>query len=82
MLINITGLSVIYSHLLVFATVWTSVRASSNMVEVFVDGKPVMVEPGTTVLQVMMQRPFPFNNSMQGLYIPCFMLTCQLCLGL
>ncbi|RXN33468.1 NADH-ubiquinone oxidoreductase 75 kDa mitochondrial-like protein [Labeo rohita] len=31
--------------------VWTSVRASSNMVEVFVDGKPVMVEPGTTVLQ-------------------------------
>ncbi|KAL2102782.1 hypothetical protein ACEWY4_001950 [Coilia grayii] len=29
----------------------TSVRASSNMVEVFVDGKPVMVEPGTTVLQ-------------------------------
>uniref|UniRef100_A0AAR2J0N3 NADH-ubiquinone oxidoreductase 75 kDa subunit, mitochondrial n=1 Tax=Pygocentrus nattereri TaxID=42514 RepID=A0AAR2J0N3_PYGNA len=29
----------------------TSVRASSNLVEVFVDGKPVMVEPGTTVLQ-------------------------------
>uniref|UniRef100_A0A671MCH9 NADH-ubiquinone oxidoreductase 75 kDa subunit, mitochondrial n=1 Tax=Sinocyclocheilus anshuiensis TaxID=1608454 RepID=A0A671MCH9_9TELE len=29
----------------------TSARASSNMVEVFVDGKPVMVEPGTTVLQ-------------------------------
>ncbi|KTG01369.1 hypothetical protein cypCar_00036373 [Cyprinus carpio] len=29
----------------------TSVRASSNMVEVFVDGKPVTVEPGTTVLQ-------------------------------
>ncbi|XP_059427414.1 NADH-ubiquinone oxidoreductase 75 kDa subunit, mitochondrial [Carassius carassius] len=31
--------------------VWTSVRASSNMVEVFVDGKPITVEPGTTVLQ-------------------------------
>ncbi|XP_030637496.1 NADH-ubiquinone oxidoreductase 75 kDa subunit, mitochondrial [Chanos chanos] len=28
-----------------------SVRASSNLVEVFVDGKPIMVEPGTTVLQ-------------------------------
>uniref|UniRef100_A0A3B5KKP5 NADH-ubiquinone oxidoreductase 75 kDa subunit, mitochondrial n=1 Tax=Takifugu rubripes TaxID=31033 RepID=A0A3B5KKP5_TAKRU len=27
------------------------VRAASNMVEVFVDGKPVEVEPGTTVLQ-------------------------------
>ncbi|KAG9277639.1 NADH-ubiquinone oxidoreductase 75 kDa subunit, mitochondrial [Astyanax mexicanus] len=33
------------------SNVRTSVRASSNMVEVFVDGKPVMVEPGTTVLQ-------------------------------
>ncbi|XP_016107205.1 NADH-ubiquinone oxidoreductase 75 kDa subunit, mitochondrial-like [Sinocyclocheilus grahami] len=31
--------------------VQTSARASSNMVEVFVDGKPVMVESGTTVLQ-------------------------------
>lgn len=30
----------------------TVVRAASNMVEVFVDGKPVEVEPGTTVLQV------------------------------
>ncbi|XP_028998465.1 NADH-ubiquinone oxidoreductase 75 kDa subunit, mitochondrial-like [Betta splendens] len=29
----------------------SSVRAASNMVEVFVDGKPVEVEPGTTVLQ-------------------------------
>uniref|UniRef100_H3CF53 NADH-ubiquinone oxidoreductase 75 kDa subunit, mitochondrial n=1 Tax=Tetraodon nigroviridis TaxID=99883 RepID=H3CF53_TETNG len=29
----------------------TVVRAASNMVEVFVDGKPVEVEPGTTVLQ-------------------------------
>ncbi|XP_077466961.1 NADH-ubiquinone oxidoreductase 75 kDa subunit, mitochondrial [Stigmatopora argus] len=29
----------------------TNVRAASNMVEVFVDGKPVEVEPGTTVLQ-------------------------------
>lgn len=29
-------------------------RAASNMVEVFVDGKPVEVEPGTTVLQVRM----------------------------
>uniref|UniRef100_A0A7N8YCR2 NADH-ubiquinone oxidoreductase 75 kDa subunit, mitochondrial n=1 Tax=Mastacembelus armatus TaxID=205130 RepID=A0A7N8YCR2_9TELE len=32
-------------------TVRTTVRAASNMVEVFVDGKPVEVEPGTTVLQ-------------------------------
>ncbi|CAB1413473.1 unnamed protein product [Pleuronectes platessa] len=32
-------------------TVRTSVQAASNMVEVFVDGKPVEVEPGTTVLQ-------------------------------
>lgn len=33
-------------------SVRTSVRAASNMVEVFVDGKPVEVEAGTTVLQV------------------------------
>ncbi|XP_062374185.1 NADH-ubiquinone oxidoreductase 75 kDa subunit, mitochondrial [Sardina pilchardus] len=33
------------------SNVRTSVRASSNLVEVFVDGKPIMVEPGTTVLQ-------------------------------
>ncbi|KAF7711260.1 hypothetical protein HF521_000271 [Silurus meridionalis] len=33
------------------SNVRTSIRASSNLVEVFVDGKPVMVEPGTTVLQ-------------------------------
>lgn len=26
--------------------------AASNLLEVFVDGIPVMVEPGTTVLQV------------------------------
>nr|XP_020456353.1 NADH-ubiquinone oxidoreductase 75 kDa subunit, mitochondrial [Monopterus albus] len=32
-------------------TMRTPVRAASNMVEVFVDGKPVEVEPGTTVLQ-------------------------------
>lgn len=32
-------------------TVRTPVRAASNMVEVFVDGKPLEVEPGTTVLQ-------------------------------
>ncbi|XP_061548850.1 NADH-ubiquinone oxidoreductase 75 kDa subunit, mitochondrial [Phycodurus eques] len=32
-------------------TVRVNVRAASNMVEVFVDGKPVEVEPGTTVLQ-------------------------------
>lgn len=32
-------------------TVRTPVRAASNMVEVFVDGKPMEVEPGTTVLQ-------------------------------
>ncbi|KAM9396145.1 NADH-ubiquinone oxidoreductase 75 kDa subunit, mitochondrial [Salvelinus alpinus] len=30
----------------------TSARAASNMVEVFVDGKPVEVLPGTTILQV------------------------------
>lgn len=30
----------------------TPVRAASNMVEVFVDGNPIAVEPGTTVLQV------------------------------
>uniref|UniRef100_A0A9J8BK42 NADH-ubiquinone oxidoreductase 75 kDa subunit, mitochondrial n=1 Tax=Cyprinus carpio carpio TaxID=630221 RepID=A0A9J8BK42_CYPCA len=42
---------IIFSQWLVFTTVRTSVRASSNMVEVFVDGKPVTVEPGTTVLQ-------------------------------
>lgn len=35
-----------------FLSVRTPVRAASNMVEVFVDGKPVEVEPGTTVLQV------------------------------
>lgn len=29
----------------------TPARAASNLVEVFVDGKPVEVEPGTTVLQ-------------------------------
>lgn len=38
--------------LLVIFSVWTVVRAASSMVEVFVDGKPVEVEPGTTVLQV------------------------------
>uniref|UniRef100_A0A8C4P134 NADH-ubiquinone oxidoreductase 75 kDa subunit, mitochondrial n=1 Tax=Dicentrarchus labrax TaxID=13489 RepID=A0A8C4P134_DICLA len=32
-------------------TVRTSARAASNMVEVFIDGKPLEVEPGTTVLQ-------------------------------
>ncbi|XP_061660727.1 NADH-ubiquinone oxidoreductase 75 kDa subunit, mitochondrial [Syngnathoides biaculeatus] len=32
-------------------TMGIKVRAASNMVEVFVDGKPVEVEPGTTVLQ-------------------------------
>eukprot|EP00064_Thunnus_orientalis_P008173 superscaffoldBa00000955_g8196 len=39
------------------STVRTSVRAASNMLEVFVDGKPVEVEPGTTVLQVGVQIP-------------------------
>lgn len=39
------------------------VRAASNMVEVFVDGKPVEVEPGTTVLQVW--------NGRNILHIPC-----------
>ncbi|XP_035249481.1 NADH-ubiquinone oxidoreductase 75 kDa subunit, mitochondrial-like isoform X2 [Anguilla anguilla] len=32
-------------------TAATAARAASNLLEVFVDGKPVMVEPGTTVLQ-------------------------------
>ncbi|XP_029386399.1 NADH-ubiquinone oxidoreductase 75 kDa subunit, mitochondrial isoform X2 [Echeneis naucrates] len=32
-------------------TAATAAAAASNLVEVFVDGKPVMVEPGTTVLQ-------------------------------
>lgn len=35
----------------------TATAAASNLLEVFVDGVPVMVEPGTTVLQV--------NSSMQ-----------------
>ncbi|KAM4558891.1 NADH-ubiquinone oxidoreductase 75 kDa subunit, mitochondrial-like [Odontesthes bonariensis] len=30
----------------------TATASASNLLEVFVDGKPVMVEPGTTVLQV------------------------------
>lgn len=30
----------------------TAAAAARNLLEVFVDGKPVMVEPGTTVLQV------------------------------
>ncbi len=34
-------------------TAATATAAASNLLEVFVDGKPVMVEPGTTVLQVM-----------------------------
>nr|XP_023683617.1 NADH-ubiquinone oxidoreductase 75 kDa subunit, mitochondrial [Paramormyrops kingsleyae] len=33
------------------SNVRTAATAASNLVEVFVDGKPVMVEPGTTVLQ-------------------------------
>ncbi|XP_040297534.1 NADH-ubiquinone oxidoreductase 75 kDa subunit, mitochondrial [Bufo bufo] len=33
------------------SNVRTSSTAASNLLEVFVDGKPVMVEPGTTVLQ-------------------------------
>ncbi|KAG7227618.1 hypothetical protein INR49_005433 [Caranx melampygus] len=32
-------------------TAATATAAASNLVEVFVDGKPIMVEPGTTVLQ-------------------------------
>lgn len=30
----------------------TTATAASNQIEVFVDGQPVMVNPGTTVLQV------------------------------
>ena len=36
----------------VFSVRSVATPAASNLVEVFVDGKPVMVEPGTTVLQV------------------------------
>uniref|UniRef100_A0AAR2L088 NADH-ubiquinone oxidoreductase 75 kDa subunit, mitochondrial n=1 Tax=Pygocentrus nattereri TaxID=42514 RepID=A0AAR2L088_PYGNA len=35
----------------VFSVRSVATPAASNLVEVFVDGKPVMVEPGTTVLQ-------------------------------
>lgn len=31
----------------------TATAAAGNLLEVFVDGKPLLVEPGTTVLQVM-----------------------------
>ena len=34
------------------SSVSTAAKAVNALVEVFVDGKPVMVEPGTTVLQV------------------------------
>lgn len=34
------------------ATATAAAAAASNLLEVFVDGIPVMVEPGTTVLQV------------------------------
>lgn len=30
----------------------TTATAASNQIEVFVDGQPVLVNPGTTVLQV------------------------------
>nr|XP_006636856.2 PREDICTED: NADH-ubiquinone oxidoreductase 75 kDa subunit, mitochondrial [Lepisosteus oculatus] len=33
------------------SAVRTTATAASNLVEIFVDGKPLMVEPGTTVLQ-------------------------------
>ncbi|XP_075036301.1 NADH-ubiquinone oxidoreductase 75 kDa subunit, mitochondrial [Mixophyes fleayi] len=33
------------------SNVRTATTAASNLLEVFVDGKPIMVEPGTTVLQ-------------------------------
>lgn len=33
-------------------TAATATAPASNLLEVFVDGTPVMVEPGTTVLQV------------------------------
>ena len=46
---NLNPVKLICVYLL---SVRTSVRAASNMVEVFVDGKPLEVEPGTTVLQV------------------------------
>ncbi|XP_034410996.1 NADH-ubiquinone oxidoreductase 75 kDa subunit, mitochondrial-like [Cyclopterus lumpus] len=44
-------------------TVRTPVRAASNMVEVFIDGKPLEVQPGTTVLQAC---------EMAGIQIPRF----------
>lgn len=33
-------------------TAATATAAADNLLEVFVDGTPVVVEPGTTVLQV------------------------------
>lgn len=33
-------------------TAATAAAPASNHIEVFIDGKPIMVEPGTTVLQV------------------------------
>ncbi|XP_028831415.1 NADH-ubiquinone oxidoreductase 75 kDa subunit, mitochondrial [Denticeps clupeoides] len=47
----LVGVSQSKSCLAPSSSVRLSIRASSNLVEVFVDGKPVMVEPGTTVLQ-------------------------------
>ncbi|XP_056287444.1 NADH-ubiquinone oxidoreductase 75 kDa subunit, mitochondrial [Pseudoliparis swirei] len=44
-------------------TVRTPVRAASNMVEVFIDGKPLEVQTGTTVLQAC---------EMAGIQIPRF----------
>lgn len=38
-------------------TAATAIAPASNLLEVFVDGTPVMVEPGTTVLQVMHVPP-------------------------
>lgn len=55
--------------LLVISSFSTGVRAASNMVEVFVDGKPVAVEPGTTVLQVTKQCII-----LAMLWFYCFML--------
>ncbi|XP_012691138.1 NADH-ubiquinone oxidoreductase 75 kDa subunit, mitochondrial [Clupea harengus] len=51
----IAGLGHSKTCLAASSNVRASVRAASNMVEVFVDGKPIMVEPGTTVLQACEQ---------------------------
>lgn len=46
------GLHKCFMCVLKARTAATATAPASNLLEVFVDGNPVMVEPGTTVLQV------------------------------